>query len=62
VARRERGRERGQRLRHARGELLAAALLEERARMRALERLDDHQLGAQEADAVDGQRRRLVDL
>ena len=53
--RREARRERAQPLGHARDELLAASLLEQRARMIARQRLEHHHLGAQQTDPVDRQ-------
>ena len=47
---------------HPLDELLAAALLDQQPRVRALERLEHHQLGAQQPDAVDVERRRALDL
>ena len=49
-------------LRHPLDELVAAALLDQQAGVAALERLDHHQLGAQQADAVDVERRGALDL
>ena len=51
-----------QRLGHPLDELVAAALLDQQARVAALERLDHHQLGAQQADAVDVERGGALDL
>ena len=47
---------------HPLDELVALALLDQQAGVAALERLDHHQLGAQQADAVDVELRGALDL
>ena len=51
-----------ERPRHPLDELLGAALLEQQPGMAALERLEHHELGPQQADALDIERRRPLDL
>ena len=58
----EPGRECHQAVRHALDELIRPALLEQATWMRALERFEDHQLRAQEADAVDVKRGGVLHL
>jgi hypothetical protein len=60
--RRKPGRERRQTSRHRIDELVASALREQRARMVAVQRLEHHQLGAEQPDAVDVEPRRMLDL
>ena len=58
----ERTRDAQQRRRHAIDELSLAALRQELARVHAAERLGEHELGPEQADAVDGERRDRLGL